>query len=221
MKVFNKDIKLVIFDLDGTLIDSTSLWGDIDKAFFERRGREVPDTYSKDIAHLGLSAAAKYTRDNYFPNENIKDMMDEWTELSIEAYAKHIPLKEGAKELLELLKTNGVIITLATANSKELYEPCLKRLKIDNYFSMVIDVNSCKEGKNSPELYDRIRQTFNVKANETLIFEDSILAMKTAFNSGYNVIAVYDKHSERYKEDAIKQSHLYVMSLNDVIKMMK
>ena len=123
MKVFNKDIKLVIFDLDGTLIDSTSLWGDIDKAFFERRGKEVPDTYSKEIAHLGLSAAAKYTRDNYFPNENIKDMMDEWTELSIEAYAKHIPLKEGAKELLELLKTNGVIITLATANSKELYEP--------------------------------------------------------------------------------------------------
>lgn len=222
MKFLGKEIKLAIFDLDGTLIDSTELWGDIDKEFFRRRGQEVPPEYGRSIAHMGLTAAAKFTRDNYFPNENIQDMMDEWTRLSIEAYAHNIPLKAGAKEVLEYFYNNNVPLALATANSKELYLPCLKRLGIDKYFSFVIDVTTCKEGKSSPEIYDRTSEHFNVSREETVIFEDMILPMKTAYKAGYNVVGVYDHHSVKdKKEECYKHTHLYIDTYEDLLKLLK
>ncbi|MBO6280413.1 MAG: HAD family phosphatase [Bacilli bacterium] len=217
----NKNIKLVIFDLDGTLIASTSLWSDIDKNFFKKRNMEVPEDYGKAIAHLGLKSAAKYTVENYFPNEKETDVIKEWHDLSIEAYSKDIPLKPHAKEILDFLMQNGVIIALATANSKELYEPCLSRLDIAKYFSFIIDVNSVKEGKNSPEIYDRICTHFNVSRAETLIFEDMLLPIKTAYKAGYNVVAIYDKHSIMNEEESINNSHLYIKDFDDFLSIYK
>ena len=71
MKFQNRDIKLAIFDLDGTLVSSTSVWADVDTKFFRKRGMDVPEDYGRAIAHLGLDKAAKYTKEtrssgNYF-----------------------------------------------------------------------------------------------------------------------------------------------------------
>ncbi len=62
MKINNQDIKGVIFDLDGTLLDSCGIWHDIDVEFFKMHNLELPSDYSKEIAHLGLKNAAQYTK---------------------------------------------------------------------------------------------------------------------------------------------------------------
>ena len=221
MKFQNKDIKLAIFDLDGTLVDSTSLWSDVDKKFFNKRGMELPSTYAKEIAHIGLNAAAKLTKEKYFPNENIKDILKEWEDLSLEAYEKEINLKNNAKELIEFLNKNNIKIALATANSDFLYLPCLKRLEIYDYFSFIIDVNSCKEGKDSPEIFDKACEYFNVSRDEAIIFEDSLQALKTTFLAGYNVIAVYDKNSTKDIEKTKKYSHLLINDFDEIINELK
>ena len=221
MKFLGKDIKLAIFDLDGTLIDSTSLWADIDKEFFEKRGLEIPPSYNEEIAHIGLQKAAELTVQKYLPNEDVESVKQEWIDMSKHAYKETIPLKEGALELLKLLHDNGVIIALATANSKDIYEPCLTRLEMFEHFAVVADVNSCKEGKSSPEIYDRIAKQFNAKREETVIFEDMIVPIKTAFNAGYNVVGVYDKASTKDEQAAINNSHLYIKNYSEVIKLLK
>lgn len=213
----NNEIKLIIFDLDGTLIDSTSLWFDVDKEFFENRGMEVPENYAKEIAHIGLRAAAVHTKNKYFPNEEIENILNEWNLLSLKGYEETIPLKENAKELLELLYNSGITLALATANSKSLYEPCIKRLDIEKYFSFVIDVNSCKEGKNSPEIYDKICHRFNVKKENTLVFEDSLTALITAYDAGYNVVAVYDVNSTKDLAKTAAKSHYFIKNFKEII----
>ncbi|MCR4911887.1 MAG: HAD hydrolase-like protein [Bacilli bacterium] len=216
-KIFENDIKLAIFDLDGTLIDSTSLWADIDTLFFTKRGMEVPPTYGKEIAHVGLLGAAKLTKEKYVPNENIEDIIQEWNDAALEAYKKHISLKENALGLLEKLHDDGVIIALATANSEELYLPCLMRLDIHKYFSLVMDVNSCKEGKDSPEIYDKISQRFGLSRNQVVVFEDMITAEKTAYEAGYYVIGVNDKSSVTHPEENQKYCHAFIENFYDVI----
>lgn len=213
----NNEIKLIIFDLDGTLIDSTSLWFEVDKEFFENRGMEVPENYAKEIAHIGLRAAAVHTKNKYFPNEEIEDILNEWNLLSLKGYEETIPLKENAKELLELLYNSGITLALATANSKSLYEPCIKRLDIEKYFSFVIDVNSCKEGKNSPEIYDKICHRFNVEKENTLVFEDSLTALITAYDAGYNVVAVYDVNSTKDLAKTTAKSHYFIKNFKEII----
>ena len=68
MLIASKEIKAVIFDLDGTLIDSSNIWSEIDKAFFAKRGMEIPPTYVDDIAHIGLKEAAiNYSPGSQYP----------------------------------------------------------------------------------------------------------------------------------------------------------
>ena len=86
----NKDIKVAIFDLDGTLIDSTSIWSEIDRLFFSKRGLDIPADYGKAIAHLGLDKAATYTRTHYFPDEKEEDIRKEWNDLAIYEYKEKI-----------------------------------------------------------------------------------------------------------------------------------
>ena len=212
------NIDAVIFDIDGTLVDSTSLWSQIDERFFNRRGQPIPSEYAKEIAHVGLKVAAQITKDKYFPNEKIEDIIKEWEDLSLEAYANEIPLKDNADKLLEILKSKNIYIALATANSKKLYDPCLKRLGIDKYFDYVIDVNSCKNGKDNPEIFDKVCAHFNINKENTLIFEDSLTAIKTAFQAGYNVISVYDIQSSKNIEEIRKRSHLFINFYDEIIK---
>ena len=221
MKFNNHEIKLAIFDLDGTLIKSTSIWADIDKAFFHRRNMEIPPKYGIEIAHVGLKKAAEITRTKYLPNEKEKDIIKEWKSMCLEEYKYKIPLKENAKELLELLFNNNIPIALATANSKEIYEPCLIRLGIDQYFSLIIDVNSCKEGKNSPEIYDRIVDEFKVKREETIIFEDMIVPLKTAYKAGYKVVGVHDAESTKDEGMCINNCHLFIKNFQEIIDILK
>ena len=211
------DIKLAIFDLDGTLIDSTSLWADIDTMFFKNRGMEVPPNYGKEIAHIGLAAAAKLTREKYCPKEKEEDIIKEWNDLALDAYMHHIPMKKYALDVLDALKKKDIKIAIATANSEELYLPCLKRLGLLEYFSVVMDVNSCKEGKDSPEIFDKITDIFKVKRNQTVIFEDMITAQKTGYEAGYLVIGINDKNSVKDHRENRKYCHVFIENFYDVI----
>ena len=86
-----------IFDLDGTLIDSTSLWSEIDRKFFLRRGMDIPPHYNEEIAHVGLDKAAYITRTKYFPNEKEEDIIVIKHIISLCRELDFSPLAEGAE----------------------------------------------------------------------------------------------------------------------------
>jgi len=218
MKLLNRDIKLAIFDLDGTLIDSTFIWHEIDKAFFERRGMELPKNYFLEICHLGLDKTATYTKEKYGIKETEEEMKKEWRDASINYYHNIIQLKPHAKEFLQYLKDNGVILSLATVNDEESYKPCLERLGILNYFSLIKDVNEIKAGKESPKLYESINAHFGISKDNTIVFEDIVLGLRTAHDNGYLTIAVDDSASRHAFEDKKGNSDFYIYDFAELIK---
>ena len=217
MKILNQEIKAVIFDMDGTLIDSTGIWHEIDVNFFAKRGMELPKDYAQHIVHLGLKQAAVFTKENYCPNESIQDIMDEWHQMSTDIYRHDVLLKEGALELLEIFKKNNVKMAIATANDEELYKPCIERLGIGQYFDFIADVNNVKEGKQSARIYEFLAEQMNADRANTLVIEDMPTCVKTAYQNGFITIAVYDNASKDFDNEKRKNSHLFINNFQELI----
>ena len=115
-----------IFDLDGTLLDSMGVWEEIDAAFLNRRGFEVPADYLQAVAPLGFRAAADYTIRRFGLRESAEALIEEWDTLAVEAYQVRVPLKSGARQYLLSLKERGVRLAVATASREAYYVPALK-----------------------------------------------------------------------------------------------
>ena len=221
MKLLNKSINAVIFDMDGTLIDSTSLWHEIDKQFFAKRNMVLPSDYAQHIVHLGLKQAAVYTKETYHLEESVQDVMDEWHQMSLDMYRNDVNLKPGALELLELFKSSGVKLAIATANDEELYMPCIERLGIGKYFDFIADVNNVKEGKQSARIYEYLVTKMGSKKENTLVIEDMPTCVKTAYQNGFVTIAVYDNASKEYDNEKKSNSDLFINNFNELINLLK
>ena len=221
MKLFNHNIKAVIFDMDGTLIDSTDIWHEIDKAFFNKRNMELPKDYAQHIVHLGLTQAAVYTKETYYLPESIQDIIKEWHDMSVDMYKFHVPLKEGALELLKLFKDNEIKMAIATANDEPLYRPCIERLGIGDYFDAIADVNTAKEGKQSAKIYLDLAKKLGAEPQNTLVLEDMPTCVKTAFKSGFITVAVYDNASKDYDEEKKNNSTLFINNFYELLEALK
>ena len=221
MKLLGHEIKAVIFDVDGTLIDSTGLWHEIDKLFFAKRGMDLPKDYAQKIVHLGLRKAAELTKELYGIKETPDEIILEWRQMALEMYHNDVELKPGARMLLDILKSNGLKLSIATANDAELYMPCIMRLGIGEYFDFVADVNSSKEGKNSSKIYLELTEKMASKPENTLVLEDMPTCIKTVYDAGFVTVAVYDKASEKFDEDKKKNSHLFVNNFQELINIIK
>ncbi len=119
--------KCCIFDLDGTLIDSTGVWHRVDIDFLEKRGIAIPDDFIEEIKIHTFESGAKYVVERFGLDENPKEIISEWFDMAVFAYDNEIKLKDGVKELLGFIKQQGLKIALATSSDRKLFEKCLKR----------------------------------------------------------------------------------------------
>lgn len=212
-----KQSKACIFDMDGTLVDSLGIWSDIDKRFFAEMGKEVPPDYDKIISHMSFMEMAQYTKDTYAVKESVEEIAKKWLDWSKEAYLYTIQAKKGASEFLSYLKNKGFSLSLATTNKEELYLPCLKRNKLDIFFDHIENVNSLSTTKKEPKIYLHLASLMNSSPDQTLVFEDILMAVKTAKAASFKVISVYDKRNEKDLKEIKKNSDFFLCDYSSAL----
>lgn len=206
--------KAIIFDLDGTLIDSMNVWSDIDKEFFKMHDLPFEKDYQKEIGHKGLKEIAAYTKTRYNLKESEDEIVTIWLDMAKEAYAYKIPLKEGVKSFLEYLQSKNIKMGIATSNSLELTELVLKHHDIYKYFSKVVTVNELKTNKDSPDIYLHISDSFGLVPSECIVFEDLLTGIKTAKKAGYKVVGVKEISSLDKEKEIREIADLYISNYN-------
>ncbi len=218
MNLMFENIKAVIFDLDGTLIDSMWMWRDIDIDFLGRYGIEYPENLQSEIEGMSFSETAVYFKSHFQLNESLEDIKNEWNQMAWDKYTKEVPLKEGALELLQYLKKNNIKAGIATSNSRELVDLTIRNLNVREYFKSIRTSCEVEKGKPAPDIYHLVAKDLEVAADNCLVFEDVIQGIMAGKNAGMKVCAVYDLFSE---EDTAKKQELadyYIESFKELFK---
>lgn len=201
-----ENIKLFLFDLDGTILDSLKIWNDIDLLFFKNHNLIMGEDYHIAIAPLTLEETATYTKNTYKLDIDEEQIMKEWSDLSIKEYAENVNLKKGVKEFLDYLKNKNVHLAIATSCNEEMFKPCLERYGIVSYFEHFYTSQNLKINKSNANFFKEILNEYKIEPDQILFFEDSLASMKCAKSLGFNVVAVMDKKWEKQKEEIIASS---------------
>lgn len=212
-----KDIDAVIFDMDGTLIDSMWMWESLDVEYLKKHGISMPEDLQKEIEGMSFSETADYFKQRFELSASIEQIKEEWNQMAWEKYNSEVPLKEGALALLKHLKQHNIKAGIATSNSRELADLVLKKLKIPEYFDSIRTSCEVEKGKPAPDVYLLVAKDLHVSSERCLVFEDVVQGIMAGKNAGMKVCAVYDKFSE--KDDAIKKelADYYIDSMTEVL----
>ena len=178
-------IKAVIFDLDGTLIDTEKYFRINWPKAFEHFGYKMTDEQYLSIRSLGKPFVQKtlkeYSGDPNFDYDKVVSYRSELMEESL------------AEELLSFLKEKGIICAIATASPVDRSERYLKNAGILSYFDRIISARNMKEGKPSPDVYEYAVKELNLKPEECFAVEDSLNGILSASRAGLKVIMVPDQ----------------------------
>ncbi len=210
-------IKGIIFDLDGTLIDSMNIWCGIDRAFLKENGVDnPPEDISDRVRKLTIDGAAEYFISNFGLKCTKKYVIDRIEELVRIEYEENIPLKPHVNEVLDMLDRKNIPYGIATATYKSLAESALKRLGIYERFSFLLTENEYPKGKNFPDIYIGGAEIMGLSPDSVLVVEDSLHCIETAVKSGFLTAGVYDEVSAPERHIIEKISDYYFESLDKI-----
>lgn len=204
------NIEAVIFDMDGTLIDSMSIWKQIDIEHFAMYGKELPENLQSEIEGMSFYQTAEYIKEKYDFPETIEEMVELWNQMARKKYAQEVPFKKGAKQFLELCKSKGMKLGIATSNSRFLYDAVSEHLGFDEYFDCVLTGTEVLNGKPAPDVYLKVAENLSVSPQNCLVFEDIIKGIMAGHNAGMKVVAVDDDYSKATTEEKKKMADYYI-----------
>jgi len=211
------NFKLIIFDLDGTLIDSMSVWRDVDTKFFAKRNIPMPDDLFDDMQSNNITGMAVHIKKRFSLTESPEEIINEWLTSVEYAYKNTIELKPNATELLNHIRSKNIKLAIGTSNERNLTSTILKRHNILDYFDSIVCGCDCENGKPAPDIFLKIAQNMNIAPADCLVVEDSILGVRAGKNAGMKVYAIADKQSERDKDDIVKEADAFFEGLEGVL----
>ena len=210
-------IKSAIFDLDGTLLDSTEKWENLGERFLVSLGIEPKDGLRDEIWDMSLPESAAFFKREYAVSLSEEEIIARLNELSESVYTNEAPLKSGAKRLLGALQMLDIKCALATAADKNLAEAALARTGISEHFSGIF---SCSDygAKTSPDIFLKASELLGASPREIVVFEDSLMAVQTAKSAGFITAAVFDK-SEKNPDLLRDTADFYGENLDELRKL--
>lgn len=192
----------IIFDLDGTLIDSMLLWRRVDREFLNKRGIEVPsDLFDHLPQGNSFIQTAQYFRDRFGLSDSVESIMQEWTDMVGWHYSNDVQLKPGARAFVTSMRRLGIPVGLGTSNSYELAEKVLTMNGIWDCFSVVVTGDMHLMGKPFPDIYIKASQLLGVAPERCLVVEDTITGIQAAKRAGMTAIAIYDEDSIPFHDE--------------------
>lgn len=211
--------KAVLFDLDGTLVDSMWMWKEIDIEYLARFGYECPETLQKEIEGMSFSETAVYFKEQFSIPDSLEQIKQTWIDMSIEKYRNEVPMKKGAREFLNYLKERDIKMGIATSNGQDMVDAVLTALHIEPYFQIVTTACEVAHGKPAPDIYLRVAERLGVKPEDCMVFEDVPAGIMAGKAAGMDVCAVEDVFSAGMRQEKVQLADFFIEDYNEILEL--
>ena len=211
------EYEAVLFDLDGTLVDSMGIWKGIDMEYLGKRGIAVPDGLQKAIEGISMYETADYFKERFRIPDSHERMIREWNAMALEKY-RQVPLKKGVLRYLRHLRSRNIPCGLATSNSRELVTAVAQARGIDGVFSCIMTGCDVGKGKPAPDIYLAVAKELEVDPESCLVFEDIVPGILAGKAAGMRVCAVEDAYSMPQKKEKMRLADGYIRDYRELWK---
>ncbi len=211
----NKKRKLMIFDMDGVLLDSEPLHQRAREIMYEKYGVEPDENFPNPV---GKDSGAFWKL--VIEQQKLDGDPYEWEEEQFSLVAEQIkelriPPTDGLRELLAWGKEHGMKIGLASSSSRNLVDKALRYLEIDTFFDYTVSGNEVKTKKPAPDLYKAVLKLANMPGEEAIAVEDSAAGVQSAQQAG---IFCFGYQNPTSKGQNLGQADWVIGSLREIME---
>ncbi|MGL4346129.1 MAG: pseudouridine synthase [Cellulosilyticaceae bacterium] len=217
----NNQIEAVIFDLDGTLIDSMWVWTHIDEAYLGPLGIPVPDDMHQELEGMSFTETAHYFKNRFGLEHTVDEIKDSWNTIAQKMYDEDVLLKEHLLPFLDYLKSNNIKMGIATSNSIPLVKGILKRFDLDQYFDVIRTSCEVEKGKPHPDVYLSVADELKIDPKHCLVFEDIPNGVLAGKRAGMQVWAIEDRQDQTTQSKLKEMSDRYICDYQEALEQIK
>lgn len=195
-----------ILDMDGTLLDSSGMWDDVARGLLAQWDAVYTQGQGDDTMTMTIDGAAAYFAEQCHLPVTPQELARQIRDRARQAYGTIAKLKPGVREAIDLMKSRGMTLCVASGTEKPLVDAALEQFGILDRFAFTV---SCRtpRGKAEPEVYLRAAQKLGATPEQIMVFEDSPVAVHTARQAGFYTIGVLDEHTRPHWEEVRRDAN--------------
>ena len=214
-----KGKKAVIFDMDGSLVDSMWIWPEVDRIYMDKYHLTEPPTFHRDIEGMSYTETAQYFVDTFADlDRTVAQVMQEWRDMTIHLSATKVFPKPGAVEFLKDMKRRGIALGIATSNDRSIADAALNARHLAPYFDSVRTSCEVSAGKPAPDVYLKVAEALHVEQSSCLVFEDIPNGILAGKNAGMEVCAVDDEFSRPLEKEKKQLADYFIRDFHDIFR---
>ena len=205
----------IIFDADGTLLNSMPIWDDLGARYLKGLGIETKPGLSEILICMSLEESAAYMKKTYSLPQTVEEIRRGVQARLDDFYVNEVQPKPGAGEYLCALHSRKLPMMIATSSSRYHIEEAMKRLGFMDYFVGIVTSEEVGAGKNRPDIYLKCAEVMGLHPSRVCVFEDVIHAVRTANAAGFPTAGVYDAASAEDTVDMRTECSIWLHDLTD------
>lgn len=203
----------IIFDCDGTLLDSMEMWHSLDDRLAARAGVTLTKADRDYLTACTLEECGVYFHETLGIGASSAEVMDSFNEELLRFYENEAVPKPGACELVRALANAGVPMAVASSTPPLLLRTGLERAGLADAMEAIVSVEDVNSSKRDPLVYDTAREALGTTREQTWGVEDALYAVRTLKAAGYRTLAVFDSMTAGTPDELSAEADVYVPTL--------